>query len=185
MKALRQERRPGSAGWGGGSMSEEVFETIRTLLPEGKTILELGSGWGSGQLAKHYKVWSVEHAIQWTDMYHLNYIYAPLMKHKVQKNYPDSEHWYDTRVLELVLPTIDYDLLFVDGPPRPDRPGIVKYWHLFHKTEVPIIFDDIQRPDDRQVMVSIATLLKRPCILYGAGEGKKMWGIINDPRLKS
>jgi hypothetical protein len=181
---LRPERRPGSAGWGGGSITEAVFNDIRAILPEGKTILELGSGWGSGQLAKHYEVHSIEHAFQWTDMYHHNYIYAPLKEHKVQKNYPNSNHWYDTRVLRYAVPQVAYDLLLVDGPPRPDRSGLVKYWGIFHTTDVPLVFDDIQRPDDRQVMVSIATLLKKPCILYGAGEGKKMWGIINDPRLK-
>jgi hypothetical protein len=48
------------------------------MLVDGSTILELGSGWASGELSKHYRVYSVEHDEKWLDAFDTNYIYAPL-----------------------------------------------------------------------------------------------------------
>ena len=52
-------------GFGQVSISKNCFELIRSILPEGKTILEFGSGFGTTQLAKHYNMYSVENQIEW------------------------------------------------------------------------------------------------------------------------
>ena len=183
MKDLKPERRPGSAGWGGGSMDEAVFDAIRDILPEGKTVLELGSGWGSGQLVKHYTVYSIEHDNRWTDMYHWNYIYAPLKEHKAMKRYA-STRWYDADVLRKEIPKIQYDLLLIDGPPGELRGGLSKYFDLFHTQDVPLIFDDLHRELDMRLCLHIASKLQKEVVIYGCGQRRKQFGIINDPRLK-
>ena len=47
-------------GFGEWAISEELYEDIKSILPEGKTILEFGSGSGTHELLKHWSVISVE-----------------------------------------------------------------------------------------------------------------------------
>ena len=126
--------------FGGGVIPEELFNWIRENLPEGKTILEFGSGGGTVELLKHYKVYSVEHDPKWIGYAEGgNYIHAPI------KSY-DGYSWYDISKLT-DLP--EYDLILVDGPPgymagQPGRYGFVKNSGLFNM-DVPVILDDTQR----------------------------------------
>lgn len=159
------------------AIGEVLYSYIRDVLPEGSTILELGSGWGTSQLVKHYKVYSVEHDPMYWDKYHDNYLYVPLKKHKVIKNH-DGDMWYAADVLKLALEGIKYDLLLIDGPPV-YRAGFVKYFDLFDP-DVIMIFDDVNRSKDNSVMNSIASKLKVPYVTYGAGT-EKLFGVINDP----
>lgn len=168
------------------SIQKGLIQTIREILPEGKTILELGSGYGTSVLFRHYRVYSIEHNHRWLNRYHENYIYAPLKEHKALKHYYGTE-WYDPKVLEKELPKIEYDLLLVDGPPY-HRAGFIKFFKLF-KRDVPIIFDDYNRPADSAVVIKIAHLLNKPYVVCGTGEylsgyDQKLFAVINDPRLK-
>lgn len=43
---------------GGWAISEELFEWIKENVDEGSVILELGSGAGTGELAKDYTMFS-------------------------------------------------------------------------------------------------------------------------------
>ena len=167
------------------SIQEGLIQTIRDILPTGKTILELGSGYGTKVLLEHYKVYSIEHNHRWLDRYHNNYIYAPLKEHKALKHYYGTQ-WYDPEVLKKELPNIDYDLLLVDGPPY-HRAGLIKFFKLF-KRDVPIIFDDYNRPADSAVVIKIAHILNKPYVVRGTSEylngyDKKLFAIINDPRV--
>jgi len=120
-------------GW---TISQELFDWIRANLPDGKTILELGSGNGTIELLKHYEVYSVEHDQYWLDRaVGCNYIYAPIRDYNEYK-------WYD--VSKLTLPE-HYDLIIVDGPTGTiGRGGFIENINLFN-TDVPIIIDDTQR----------------------------------------
>ena len=69
------------------SISKELFDYIRKILPEGSTIVELGSGWASEQLSKYYTVYSIEHSEKWLDKYNTNYIYAPIKNNWYEYNY--------------------------------------------------------------------------------------------------
>ena len=59
-----------------------MFRWIRKNIKDGSTILEIGSGSTTRELAKHYKVFSVEHDYRWANKYpEATYIHAPLKKY--------------------------------------------------------------------------------------------------------
>lgn len=141
-------------------MSNRSFHGfIEKHLSKGKTILELGSGSGSLRLVEcGYVVYSVEHNADWVDRYEgVNYIYSPLRKHKDIKGF-ECQVWYHPDYLR-ELP--DYDLLLIDGPPAwSGRAGFMKYLSLFD-TEVPMVFDDVNRKNERLLIQKVAQRLGR------------------------
>ena len=70
-----------SFGFGGWAISKTCFDYIRELLPGGKVILELGSGEGTAELAKYYRMYSIENQKEWINKYDSTYIYAPIKKY--------------------------------------------------------------------------------------------------------
>ena len=163
-------------GW---SIDPSLYEFILKVLPDGGTILELGSGYGTGMLAEHYTMYSVEHDEEFVDKYTSTYLHVPLREHKEIKNHPTTR-WYDADILRPALEGLKYDLLLVDGPPQ-TRSGFVKYFDMFDETSI-IVFDDLHRDCERKVINSVASKLKCPYVVYGTGEGKS-FGVINDPGL--
>lgn len=146
------------------SISEELFKYIRNVLPEGSTILELGSGWGTGELAKWYIMYSVENDPKWLNKYNTHYIYAPIVN-----------GWYDTKVLKKELPR-EYDLLLIDGPLATiGRSKFFDNIHLFN-TNVTMIFDDVNRKPELDLFNKVAEYVKRPTIIL-SGNGKQ-FGVI-------
>lgn len=164
--------------FGNWAIEESLFNHIKALLPEGKTILELGSGTGTTELLKCWNVVSIEHDKVYADQLTNTCIFAPLTPHKALRNHEGPMEWYDRDILIPALKGLEYDLLLVDGPPRKTRCGIVKYIHLFN-WDIPIIFDDLQRPADRAIINSVASKLQRPYTTYGYLPGKP-FGVIND-----
>lgn len=151
--------------FGGWSISKELFDCIRTLLPVGKTLLELGSGWASEEFSKYYTVYSIEHDQDWVDKYTTNYIYAPI-----------TNGWYDVEILKKELPA-HYDLILVDGPPGwIGRGGFYTYLSLFN-TNVPIIFDDVNRPAEYELMVNVATFLHKKFVIF-TDSSNKQFGVV-------
>jgi hypothetical protein len=165
--------------WGDGSIDEGLYDFIRKVLPKGSTILELGSGWGTSQLAKHYTMYSIEHNEEYIDEYNSTYIYAPLKEHKAIKNHPTTT-WYDADVLREKLKGIKYDMILIDGPPA-TRSGFIKYMSLFD-TSVILVFDDAARACDRLVVNSVAGRLGVPFVTY-RGSSRKTYAVINNPLL--
>jgi len=157
-------------GFGKWSMNKSTFDLIRKLLPEGKTILELGSGWGTSELSKHYKMYSIEADFSWLDKYNSTYIYAPVKKYDAEyiaPPIPNNTAWHDPEVLKEELPKIKYDLIFIDGPwGNYGRGGFYKHIDLFN-TNVPLIFDDINREPEKILMEKVSEYLKRPYHLLG------------------
>ena len=138
-------RQPGN--WGGAGITEPLFQWIRQHLPDGKHILELGSGDVSTQyLSQHYRVTSVEDKPEFLNRYPSRYIYAVLV-----------DGWYDVPVLEAQLPK-NYDLLLVDGPVGSGpRAGFLKHLRLF-RTNVPIVIDDTWRDVEREMAAQLAKI---------------------------
>jgi len=147
------------------SISKELFKYVRKILPKGKTMLEMGSGWASEQFSKHYTVYSVEHNKKWVGKYNTNYIYAPIVN-----------RWYNPNILEKELPK-EYDLILIDGPPGTiGRGGFYNNLHLFN-TDVTIIFDDINRKAEYDLMVKVSKKIKRGFKIYKDSFRKK-FGVI-------
>jgi hypothetical protein len=168
--------------FGGGAISRELYHYLKKVLPEGSTILELGSGKGTSKLARHWTMYSVEHDEKWIEKgFETTYIRAPLKEHKAVKNHEGEDTWYDADILRPQLEGIEYDLLLVDGPPQ-HRAGLIKYFDMFDSTAI-IVFDDVNRRRDNAVMNSIAAKLEVPYVTYGAGS-EKLFGVINDPCTK-
>ncbi len=146
------------------SIDKELFDFIRNILPEGKTIVEMGSGWASGELSKYYTVYSIEHDRKWLNKYDTNYIFAPI-----------KDRWYDVDIVENNLPK-EYDLILVDGPPgHIGRGGFLSHLNIF-KTDIIIIFDDVNRHNDYNLMVGVAEKLNREFTIHGSGN--KKFGVI-------
>ncbi len=168
--------------FGNFSIGESLFDYLLGALPEGRTILELGSGWATGELAKHWEVVSVEHKEKYVKRLTNRCIHAPLVEHKPIKNAVGPHEWYDRDILIPELKGLKYDLLLVDGPPAGTREGIIKYISLFDP-DVIMVFDDLQRKTDRRIINSVASKLGKPYITYPHLEGKP-FGVINDPHYR-
>lgn len=152
--------------FGGWAVSKELFDFIRSVLPAGKTLLELGSGWGSGQFSNYYTVYSVEHDRRWLDKYNTHYIYAPI-----------KGKWYDVNILQEKLPQT-YDLILVDGPPAfVGRQGFCTHLDLFD-ADLPIVFDDVHRKAEYNLMIQVGKKLQRDVVIFNLGPRKKKFGII-------
>lgn len=165
--------------WGGWAIDKKLYRYIREILPEGSTILELGSGEVTDVLAKHYTMYSVEHDEEWVDKYNSTYLYVSLKDHKAIKNHQHTR-WYDASVLKPKLKGIKYDLLLIDGPPI-TRSGFFKYMSLFDSNVI-WVFDDSDRRSDLAVVKSVAARLDRPWVTYICD--KKAFSVINDPLLR-
>ena len=136
-------------GFGGWAITKDCFDYIRKILPEGKIILEFGSGWGTGELAKHYKMYSIEHNEGYIGGRDSTYIHAPI-----------KDGWYDYDIVKNNLPET-YDLIFVDGPTgRIGRDGFYKHLDLFD-TSVPIIIDDVHRDAEKALIEKVSKKLNK------------------------
>lgn len=154
-----------SRSFGGWSIDEELFDFIRSILPEGKTMLELGSGWSSQKFSEHYTVYSIEHNEKWVGKYNTHYIYAPI-----------KNGWYDISILSKKLPK-NYDLILIDGPTGDiGRGGFYLHLDLFNTNTI-MIFDDVNRKPEYELMVLVSEKLNRPFNVYQSSE-KKQFGVI-------
>jgi hypothetical protein len=153
---------------GGWAIQESCYNFIKTILPEGSTILEFGSGVGTGYLSQHYKMISIENYPEWIGKYNSKYIHAPIVNYNetyTAPNIPGAYNskqvgWYDVEIIKQHMP-LTYDLILVDGPNGAfGRGGFLKHLDMFN-TNVPIIFDDINR-EEWHLMVEVSNILNRP-----------------------
>lgn len=142
------------------SLGSGVFQWLEENLPPRKTILELGSGDGTGVLVQTWNVVSVEHDSRFLFRHPAAYIHAPIVG-----------RWYDVSVLRRALPD-SYDLIIVDGPPAKfGRLGFLENIGLFRQ-DVPILIDDTQRPGERDLAVAVADRLNRKWRQHTATESR-------------
>jgi hypothetical protein len=146
----------------GNSISRDLYEWLLENFPKGKTILELGSGWGSGQLIKHWNVWSVEDKEKWFQMYNPQSVLIPI----------DHNGWYNFDMMSEFMRHMrgDYDLLLIDGPYL-NRKGVIQHYHMFDQDpRIPILFDDIKRQEGLEIMKALSARLERPYDIYWGGK---------------
>jgi hypothetical protein len=154
---------------GGWAISADCFNFICNHVELGRPILEMGSGSGTGELARYFTMYSVEHNSDWLDKYTAQYIYAPIKQYSGYK-------WFDVEILKAELPR-EYDLILVDGPPGTiGREGFLHNIHLFN-TDAIIIFDDIQRAAEMNLLKAAAVKLNRPYNIVRCSDGKS-FGVI-------
>jgi len=154
---------------GGWAIQESCYNFIKEILPEGKTILEFGSGIGTDYLSRHYTMYSIENYKEWIDKYDSTYIYAPIKNYNSEWTSPElpGEHserqigWYDPSMLVGKLPE-HYDLILIGGPNGMfGRGGFLKHIDMFN-TSVPMVFDDINRHTERALMIKVSEHVGRP-----------------------
>tara|TARA_S200002703_G_scaffold138051_3_gene128148 strand:- start:530 stop:1045 length:516 start_codon:yes stop_codon:yes gene_type:complete len=149
------------------SINENCVNLIKRLLPNGGTILEFGSGEGTTWLSDAgYTMFSVENQPEWMGKYprHTTYINCKIKyyddEYTPPKNIFNQRGWYDPDDLFPNLPK-KYDLILVDGPGgRWGRGGFYKHIDKFN-TDVPMVFDDINRTQDSDVMEFISEYVDR------------------------
>ncbi len=162
---VKYSQEPNKENFGGWAFSIELFNWVLNNLSTGKTILELGSGTGTIELANHYKVYSIEHEEKWVGYAkRSNYIYAPIIQYEGYK-------WYDKEIVKKSIPK-EYDLLLVDGPQGDiGREGFLHNIELF-KTNIPIIIDDSNRPVEAGIRNNLAKKFNKKILIFD-GAGKK------------
>lgn len=162
---------------------EALFQHIRDRVPKGGTILELGSGYGSRELARDYTVYSIEHSEKWAHKFpEVNYILAPLVDYNDQY-FRDATAWYDPTVLERELPK-EYDAILIDGPPgKVGRAGFYTNLHLF-RIDVPMFFDDVHRLWEFRLMGKVAGKLDRTPAVYNC-KRRRWYGVIDVEEVRS
>ena len=176
-------------GFGGWSIPKELFDTLVKILPEGKTILELGSGEGTAELLKKWNVISIEDNTKFvdkvykSDKYKHTWIYAPMVRAKPDNDSKKfSVEWYSTKNIELGLKHLDYDLILVDGPDgKYGRKGFEIYYKrgLFKKNVV-IVIDDLQAQKYLNMAVRICKRHNKILSYMSALSRSTSYGIIKD-----
>ena len=150
--------------FGGWSISKFLFDFINELLEPGSRIIEMGSGWGTGELAKNFEMYSIEHDPRFLNIHHSNYINAPIVEYS-DDSFPNHIGWYNSDVLTKELPK-DYDLILVDGPPGMiGRSGFYRHLGLFRQ-DVPIILDDVNRKDELNLLKKVERKTGRKAIIH-------------------
>lgn len=154
-------------GW---ALPEEAVEWIYKNIPKGSTILELGSGDGTKELVKYYKVYSVEENEKWLNVVpESTYIYGPIKSYS--NNKPHTRGWFNDSVIE-ELPK-EYDLLIIDGPTGNNRVNFLNFYEHF-RNDVPIVIDDTQRGGDRLMAIEVAKLMNKEIIEIKGHEKEMM-----------
>jgi len=153
--------------FGGWAISEDLYRWLVDHVPEGATVLELGSGDGDRELANRWQLWTVEHDETWLGLVPgVNYIHAPL-----------RHGWYDTAMLSECVVNLRYDVLLVDGPPRNmGRANFLPNMSLF-SASVPWVFDDLQETATLRWVAKVAGIRGEQVHEHRCSDGKS-FGVI-------
>lgn len=164
--------------FGGWAIQESCYNFLVETLPEGSTLLELGSGVGTMHLAKHFKMYSIENYLEWVDKYDSTYIHAPIKHYDDKWTAPDlpgegsarQSGWFDPDKIIGNLPE-KYDAILIDGPNGMfGRGGFLKHLDLFN-TDVLMVFDDINRESEMELMKAVSKQVGRPYVVLDKNTG--------------
>ncbi|MFA5526193.1 MAG: hypothetical protein WC992_05150 [Acholeplasmataceae bacterium] len=140
--------------FGASSITVELFGAILRLVPEGGTILELGSGrvsplWVDCGL----RCVSIEHDEEWCGLF-------PGVEYR---HVPITGTWYDRAGFREAVQGVQYDLLLVDGPPGQrgaptSRLGLLDELDRLDRTK-PVAIDDVERPAEARLAEEVRSWL--------------------------
>lgn len=153
-----------SPNWEPGMSIEANLINYLKRHPKGK-LLEFGSGDGTETLASiGYEVYSVEQDKEFLSPESVLACYAPI-----------EGSWYKhSLVEEFVREHHPYSVCLVDGPCKPVkgalnyRDGILAHWRHLARIQT-VIIDDTHRPEGRQLVNGMATLLERVPVMIKDG----------------
>jgi len=135
---------------------------ILQKLPKGSTMLEFGSGPGTTLFVEKFKVYSIEHDIKYVGVEPKStYVHAPIVVN------PNNIRWYDERIVRNFIKDLKYDLILVDGPLGSiGRSGIKNILDVLKTETIPVIFDDVNRPEELKLMIEVSQILGREYEIY-------------------
>ena len=118
-------------------------------------------------LSKFYTMYSIENQSEWMDKFpdSTTYINCRMKEYNNSDFQPPNiigpqTSWYDPKDLFNKLPK-NYDLILIDGPGGHwGRGGFLKFLDKF-KTNIPILFDDINREAEFDLMVKTSIILEK------------------------
>jgi hypothetical protein len=159
------------------SIGKITYNKILDTIPIGKTILEFGSGAGTGKLAVFYKMISIEENIEYLNKYDSQYIHVPIVSVKNKYHeFMDDEVWFDEKIFREKLASVDtYDAILIDGP-KGYRGGLYYNLDVLKLDNKWIIFDDVHDKFHYKLMELISKRLNKSFIVYE--DGMKKFGII-------
>jgi hypothetical protein len=152
--------------WGGSGIEKILFDHICDLLPEGKTILEFGSGYiSTAAFSSRYNVISIDQDKEYQNKFEgVTYIHAPLV-----------DGWFDPFEIHSKLQHT-YDLIFIDAPSGTgNRSGFLAHMAMF-KLTVPIIVHDTYRQAEIDLALDIAKVLRKKAEFFNKGGDN--WALI-------
>ena len=76
------------------------------------------------------------------------HLYAPL-----------KQNWYDKISVKMAL-KCKYDVVLIDVSIAHLRGGILQNLDLFNELRIPVIFDDVNRPYDKEIMINFCEKLR-------------------------
>jgi hypothetical protein len=156
------------------ALHDHLFE----LVGPNAHILELGSGEGTIELKKRFKVvTTIEHDPEYLNLAEgVTYVHAPLKPYS-NAYFRDATLWYDPEVIKTIPQT--YDAILVDGPKGSQgRGGFFTHLNLFRK-DVLFIFDDVHRMWEFRLMGRVAQALQTKATLHTGAEGRRWFGTVD------
>jgi hypothetical protein len=160
-----------------GQISKTVIEKLLEVIPEGSTVLELGTGFGTIPIAEKFKVISIENNPHWhqgvSELIEVPVVDQLNIPGSISKRFPLYKQWYDAELLRTKLAGKQYDAIIVDGPESPSRrPGFLFNRSIFDQT-VPVIIDDFHRPYDMRTGIMYAqAIVASKFEIFGFDEDK-------------
>jgi len=134
--------------FGAWSLGLKLRRLLYSVLPEKSTLLELGSGKGTQELAKYYNIISIEDNEYWLSQCDTCCIHAPI-----------RNGWYDPVVIRDELSGIDYDAILIDGPTGEGaRNGFVDFAYLFN-LDGWVFIDDVNRAKDWELYMAVRKIV--------------------------
>lgn len=149
------------------SITKECFDNICSILPFGKTILEIGSGNSTKILSQFYNMVSIESNPNWMNKFNSNYIYVPLSN--FNSEIFGNTQWLNIDILKESIKDITYDLLIIDA--GGDRVGIYDNIELFN-TSIPIIFDDTMNEEYLKCATLVSNKLNKKITTISCARNK-------------